>query len=159
VTQTVEELDPHHDLTQLDSGAPELDKWLAGPARQSHDRDTARVYVICDNNGVALAYSALVAATLGRESLSSRAASGLPQNIPAVLLGKLAVTRSHHRAGLGTALLAHAVRTALEVCRLIGVRLLFAEARDRPAHDWYVSKGMTGTRDGRSCYVRLKDLA
>jgi GNAT superfamily N-acetyltransferase len=158
VTQQVEALAPHHDLAQLDSGAPELDRWLAGPARQSHDRDTARVYVICDTSGVVLAYSALVAATLGRESLSSRAASGLPQNIPAVLLGKLAVARSHHGAGLGTALLAHAIRTALEVRRLIGVRLLFAEARDQAARDWYVSKGMTCASDGRTCYARLKDF-
>lgn len=112
MTPTVELLGPHHNLNQFDSGAPELDLWLAGSARQSHDRDTARVLVIADVDGAVLAYSALVVGTVSRRSLSSRAASGLPQEVPAVLLGKLAVTRIGRSAGLGSALLGHAARQA-----------------------------------------------
>ena len=158
MTYKVEVLAAHHRLTEFTSGAPELDQWLAGPARQSNDRDTARVYVICNGEGVVVAYSALVAATLSRESLRSRAASGLPQNVPAVLLAKLAVDQSNGASGLGTALLSHAIHTALQVREMIGARLLFAEARDQSARDWYVAKGMDCASDDRTCYARLKDL-
>jgi GNAT superfamily N-acetyltransferase len=154
----VETLADHHNLAEFASDAPELDQWIANPARQSNDRDTSRVYVICNSNGAVIAYSALVAATITRTSLSSRAGSGLPHQIPAILLAKLAVDKSHRTLGLGTVLLSHAIRTSLHVREMIGVRLLFAEARDQSAREWYAKKGMVVARDNRTCYARLKDL-
>ena len=158
MTSDIGILDDRHDLTKFVSGATELDQWLSGSARQSDSRDTARVHVICDTGGVVVAYSALVAGTITRETLRSRAASGLPGQVPGILLAKLAVDQSHSGSGLGTALLSHAVRTALQVRQSIGIRLLFAHARDELARDWYVAKGMDCARDGRTCYARLKDL-
>src|SRR6202035_5174917 len=115
MTHEIETLAAHHDLTSFARDAPELDQWLSSPARQSNERDTARVYVISNGDGAVIAYSALVAATLTRASLRSRAASGLPEHVPAVLLAKLAVDRSHQASGLGIMLLRHAVQTALQV--------------------------------------------
>jgi GNAT superfamily N-acetyltransferase len=159
VTPAVEVLAARHDLTRLDSGAAELDSWLERAAWQAHGRDTARVYVVSDRDGTVIAYSALVVATLSRRALSSRAASGLPAEVPAVLLAKLAVDRTQQGAGVGAALLRHAARQALEVRDRVGVRLLVAEARDEAARAWYTANGLTSLSDGRTCYVRLKDLS
>jgi len=159
MTYVVEALAAHHDLEDFASEASELNLWLTSSARQSNDRDTARVYVICNANARVIAYSALVVGTISRETLRSRAASGLPQHVPAILLAKLAVDRSYLSSGLGTQLLSHAIRISLEVKERVAVRLLFAEARDQVAHDWYVSRGMSSAKDGRTCYARLKDFA
>ncbi len=140
-----------------------MDRWLSTAARQSNERDTVRVYVVCDDSDVVVAYSALVVGTLSKERLPSRARSGLPAQVPGVLLVKLAVDRSQQEgAGLGGVLLGHAARSALAVRRLAGARLLFTEARDEAAKNakkWYVSKGMDSLGDSLFCYTRLKDLA
>jgi GNAT superfamily N-acetyltransferase len=147
-----------HVLDEFDSGADELDRWLAVSARQAQQRDTARVYVVAEQNGRVLAYSALVVATVERAVLASRARSGLPTQVPAVLLAKLAVDRTACSRGLGRSLLGHAAQQALEVRQRVAARLLVTEARDDDARAWYLARGMSALQDGRTCYARLADL-
>jgi len=148
VTSAVRPLEADDELEAFDSGADDLDRWLKTQAHLSQQRDAARVYVV-ESEGRVIGYSALVAATIGRDDVSSGLGGGLSM-IPAVLLGKLAVDRSAHGAGLGTRLLRHAVRTSLDVRRLIGARLLVAHARDDSARSWYQHIGMRCLADGRT---------
>jgi GNAT superfamily N-acetyltransferase len=156
VTSSVRPLGADDELDAFDSGADDLDRWLRTQARLSQQRDAARVYVV-EREGRVVGYSALVAATVGRDDVSSGAAGGL-STIPAVLLGKLAVDHSAHRGGVGTALLSHALRTSLDVRKLVGARLLIAHARDSSARSWYEHKGMRCLADGHTVIARLADL-
>ncbi len=158
MTSGVEALADEHVLDGFDSGAAELDRWLIAAARQAQKRDTARVYVLMEPDGRVLAYSALVVAAVERGVLSSRAGRGLPAQVPAVLLAKLAVDRTAQSRGLGRQLLGHAARKALEVRERVGARLLVTEARDDAARAWYVQQGMSALLDPRTCYSRLADL-
>jgi hypothetical protein len=157
VNSKIELLSEHHDVTRLDCGVPELDEWLKKTARTSNERDLARTYVIADENNVVVAYSALLASSIGSDALASRAGRGLPGNIPAVLLGKLAVDVKHR--GLGRELLGHACRVAVAVREQIGARFLFADALNDAARAWYLSKGMSAVEGSNVCYTRIKDLA
>jgi GNAT superfamily N-acetyltransferase len=157
VSHRVERFEPTHKVDEFLSGAVELDAWLREAAKQAEARDSARVYVIVDDSRRVLAYSALTVGVLSRASVSSRAAGGLSSNIPAVLLGKLAVDSSQQGSRYGSALLAHAVMTALSVRHAVGVRLLYADARDEVAAKWYESKKLKTASDGRTCYTRLSD--
>lgn len=159
MTPEVEVLVDAHVLEGFDSGADELDRWLTASAQQAQKRDTARVYVLLGPDSRVLAYSALVVATVERGVLASRAGRGLPAQIPAVLLAKLAVDRTAQSRGLGRLLLSHAAKQALEVRERAGVRLLVTEARDDAARAWYMRRGMSALTDQRTCYARLADLA
>lgn len=158
MTANIEQLSEKHDTTRLNCGVPGLDEWLKNAARTAVKRDTARVYVIADDNNVVVAYSALLASTIGPDVLTSRAGRGISGAIPAVLLGKLAVDLGH-RKGLGAALLVHAGRIALSVSEHIGARILYADAKNDAARTWYLNKGMSSIQGGMVCYARIKDLA
>jgi GNAT superfamily N-acetyltransferase len=158
VTSRIEILGEHHDVTRLNSGEPELDDWLKRAARINSSRDLCRVYVVTDDDDV-VAYSALVASTIGPESLTSRAGNGLPQVIPAVLLGKLAVDADYQSAGLGRALLGHAGKVAVAIREQIGARFLYADALNDSARQWYINRGMRAVAGSRVCFARIKDLA
>lgn len=155
---TIEPLDGSYDAAGFDCGAPELNRWLHEHALSAQQRDTARVFVVANDQNQVLGYAALVVGTVSRSELSSRARSGLPDRVPCVLLGKLAVTTAAAGQGIGFELFKHAARLALQVSDLAAARLLVAEARDDAARDWYKAHGMSCLVDGRTCYVRLADL-
>lgn len=155
---TIEALDASHDTSEFDSGASELDRWLREHGLLAQQRDTARVFVIADDEKRVLAYCAVVVGTVSRDELSSRARSGLPDRVPCLLLGKLAVNKTASRQGHGFELFKHAARIGVQVNQIAAARLLVAEARDDSARDWYVKQGMKCLVDGRTCYLRLADL-
>lgn len=155
---TIELFSDHYDVSQFESGAEELDRWLKEHALTAQTRDTARVCVIEGAQRRVIGYSAVVVGTVSRVELSSRARSGLPSYIPCVLLGKLAVDRDAASKGHARELFMHAVRLAIQLNERAAVRLLVAEARDGTARDWYVRQGMACLPDGRTCYLRLADL-
>ena len=80
-------LNGDHDLSQFNSGAAELDSWLRGHALTAQQRDTSRIYVIADHNNAVYGYLAMVVGVVASRELPSRARSGLPSDVPAVLLG------------------------------------------------------------------------
>jgi len=63
----------------------------------------------------------------------------MPDALPVVVLGRLAVDRRHQ--GLGRALVADALRRSLAARRLIGARALLVHAIDEQAAAFYRSLG------------------
>ena len=61
----------------------------------------------------------------------------MPDPIPVILLGRLAVDQSAQGAGLGRALLQDAVRRVLTVAGTVGVRALLVNALDDQATGFY----------------------
>jgi len=61
-----------------------------------------------------------------------------PDEIPAILLARLAVDENHQGAGLGPALLKHFILKSIEVSAMVGVRLLLVHAMDEEARDFYL---------------------
>lgn len=70
----------------------------------------------------------------------------LLEPIPAVLLGRLAVDRRDQGAGLGSALLADAMRRAEAVAGQLGVRVLAVQAIDDAAKRFYEDRGFEPTK-------------
>jgi GNAT superfamily N-acetyltransferase len=65
----------------------------------------------------------------------------MPDTLPVVVLGRLAVDRRHQGQGLGRALVADALRRSLAARRLIGARALLVHAIDEEAAAFYRSLG------------------
>ena len=65
----------------------------------------------------------------------------MPNPVPALVLGRLAVDRRHARAGLGKAMLRQAIQRTLDVSRTAGVRMLVVHAIDDEAAAFYARHG------------------
>ncbi len=64
-----------------------------------------------------------------------------PEDMPAILLARMAVDSRHTRHGLGAALLKHFMLKALEVAQFLGVRALLIHAKDDEAKSFYSHYG------------------
>ena len=107
-----EPISEQHDVSRFDSGAGSLDAWLRRKARLNEAKGGARTYVVCDGDRVIGFYS-LAASSVERRRVSSRVGRSMPQPIPVILLGQLAVDTGYRGRGLGADLLVDAARRAL----------------------------------------------
>jgi predicted N-acetyltransferase YhbS len=130
-----EPLDPaRHDRTGFNSGEPALDEWLRRYAGQNRRRNTAATWVITTPDNQVIAYASLSMTAIDRTAAPRPIARQAPDPVPAVLLGRLAVDHRYARLGIGTALVAHVLATAVELnakaaCRTVVVTAISAGAR------------------------------
>lgn len=80
-----------------------------------------------------LAYFTLSTHEIVAADLPRRLARGMPERIPAVLLGKLALDRRLHGRGLGGQLLFGAYHRVLAATRTVAARYLVVDAIDDDA--------------------------
>lgn len=139
-----ERLAGHHDLSGFENGRhPSLDDWLRHRALASEGL-SARTYVICDANAPArvIGYYAISTAMEQRVGLpSARLRRGMPEQIPLLLIGRLALDRAAQGRGLGGDLLADALRRCLAASEIAGVRGVVAHAIDEDAVGFYRHHG------------------
>lgn len=131
-----EPLGQRHDISQFNSGVSATDTWLRSKARPNEARGGARTYVVCDGNRVIGFYS-LAASAVERRRLPSRVGRNMPEPVPVILLGQLAVDTHHQGMGLGAGLLADAVRRSLAAANLIGARAVVVQAVNERAKSFY----------------------
>ncbi len=111
-----EPFDPKvHDRSTFDSGAPDLDEWLRRYSTQNRCRNTAATWVITTADSEVVAYVCLAMTSTDRGDAPSSVAKHAPDPVPALLIGRLAVDRSHAGLGIGTALVAHVLATAVDL--------------------------------------------
>jgi len=139
-----ERLTERHDLSAFDNGKhPSLDDWLRERALASEGL-SARTYVICDRDAPArvVGYYAISTAMEQRVALpSAKLRRGMPEQVPLLLIGRLAIDRAFRRIGLGTELLSDALRRCLTASEIAGVRGVVAHAIDDDAVRFYRRHG------------------
>ena len=88
-----------------------------------------------------VAYYALATGSLQRASLQSSMRHGLPDPVPVLVLGRLAVAKHLQGVGLGSGLLRDAMRRCVEISQAAGVRMLIVHAIDDRAAGFYRQYG------------------
>ena len=127
-----EPLTSRHDISQFSSGVPALDAWLRGKARLNEAKGGARTYVVCEGNRVAGFYS-LAASAVEQRRVSSRVGRNMPDPVPVILLGQLAVDEAYQSRRLGSDLMVDAARRSLAAARVVGARAIVVQAVDERA--------------------------
>ena len=125
-----------HALDSFTCGVDELDDWLRLHARNATGHGT-RTYVLVDHGGHVVGYFAIAPHVLQRHEAPSDIGRGAPQQIPAILLAKLALDVSLHGQGLGAELLVAALDTVVDAARRAGGRLVVVDAIDEHAAEFY----------------------
>lgn len=147
----LELLDASHDRKGFDCGRTELNTYLQQVARQHLARDISRVFVIVEAEVLApkpiLGFFSLTACEGKSRLLPEALARGLPESIPAVRLGRLAVDKRMQGQGLGKDLVLLAMKTTAESALGVGVAGLFVDAKDDSLARFYGKFGFVPLPD------------
>jgi GNAT superfamily N-acetyltransferase len=134
--------DERFTVETFDCGHPTLAAWLTRHAGTAQAKRTAQVFVWTEERDTtALAYFTLSAHEIVAADLPRRLARGMPERIPAVLLGKLALDRRLQGQGLGGQLLFDAYQRVLAATRTVAARYLMVDAIDDEAARFYEHYG------------------
>ena len=104
-----------HDLEDFQSGEEALDSWLRDRALDNMETGASRTYVICPlGSRKVIGYYAICMGQILNQEVTGPMRRNMPRQIPAVILGRLAIDKKWQGGGLGKALLQDAVqRSAL----------------------------------------------
>jgi GNAT superfamily N-acetyltransferase len=135
-------LDPkRHRREEFDCGEPTLTEWLRKYAGQNRRGDTAATWVIADREGVVVAYATLSMTGIDRSAAPASLRRNAPNPVPALLLGRLAVDHRYAGLGIGTALVAHVLATAVELNESAACRAVVVTALNDSALSWWERLG------------------
>ena len=135
-----EPLSPHHLLDDFDSGEASLDEWLKRRARANELEGASRTFVTAASNRAVGYYSVAASAVLHRVAIG-KLRRNMPDPVPIVLLGRLAVDRHWQGQGIGADLLRDAVLRTVAAAQSIGIRGLIVHAISDAARAFYEHYG------------------
>jgi GNAT superfamily N-acetyltransferase len=134
-----------HDVSRFSNGVhPTLDDRLRVRARSSEGL-SARTYVVCrcERPDRVVGYFSISTAVEQRSALpSAKLRRGMPEHVALLLIGRLAVDAEWRGRGLGSALLADAMRRCLAASEIAGARGIVAHAIDDTAVGFYEAHGL-----------------
>jgi GNAT superfamily N-acetyltransferase len=139
-----EPLKPNHDTASFNNGRhPSLDDWLSQRALASEGL-SARTYVVCPQDAPSriAAYYCISTGTAQRSALpNARLRKGMPDDVPLMLIGRLAIDVNWQGKGLGSVIVSSAIRRCRSVSDIAGVRAIAAQAIDESAAGFYLHHG------------------
>jgi ribosomal protein S18 acetylase RimI-like enzyme len=142
-SRSIEQFDAkRHDRDRFSCGIESLDVYLKSRARQDKDKYAAAVFVMAEGATV-VGYYTLSAYTVNAGELPEELARKLPRypNLPATLIGRLAVDSRYQRQGLGEELLMDALKKALDSASRVASLAVVVEAENERAAKWYAAYG------------------
>lgn len=153
-----EPLTADHDVEGFASGVDGLDRWLKRRALKNQATGASRTFVACEGRCV-LAYYALASSAVAMDAAPGRFRRNMPDPIPLVVLGRLAVDRSEQGKGLGRALVRDAGRRVVQAADTIGIRGILVHALSLDAKAFYERIGFElSPLDPMMLVVTLGDL-
>lgn len=138
----IEPLNAGHNRNDFVSGSDPLDRYIKEQASQDMRRRISACFVATDVETKMLAgYYTLASTSISLHDLPEAIRKKLPRYpvIPAVIMGRLAVAKTHRGLGLGAVLLANALNKAL--IAEVAAYALVVDAKDQNSTDFYVHHG------------------
>lgn len=142
-------------IESFNCGIEDINVWLLKRGKKARSLGTAAVYVSTLEDGTIAGFYTLSMHSLERARTWGWLARNSPQQIPAVLLGMLAVNKSCQGQGLGEELLRNALRRAMNAAQSIGAKALVVEPYNDTARDFYLKRGFTPVPGSTSLYAKL----
>jgi predicted N-acetyltransferase YhbS len=144
-SQAPERLSAGHDLESFNSGIAPLDDWLKRRALQNEAAGASRTFVLCKQNRV-IGYYSLAASSIMHSIATSKVRRNMPDPVPAVVIGRLAVDKSMQRQRLGIGLLQDAVLRIFAAAETVGVRAILVHAISEEAKSFYERFGFRASQ-------------
>jgi len=146
-----------HVTDEFDCGEPVLNDWLIKRALKNEDSGASRTFVVCQNNRV-VGYYVLATGSVMHKQAPSKVRRNMPDPVPVMILGRLAVSKDMQSAGLGRGLLRDAILRTLGVSKQAGIKALLVHALSDAAHKFYHQCGfIESPLDPMILMITLKD--
>jgi GNAT superfamily N-acetyltransferase len=131
-----------HRLDEFRCGEPSLDNWLKQRALTNHLNGASRTFVVTDPDQCVLGYYALAAGAVAHSDAAGPIRRNMPDPVPVMVLGRLAVDERAQGNKLGAALLQDAVMRVYSVAENAGVRAMLVHALNDRAKRFYDYYGL-----------------
>lgn len=135
-----QKLSPDHDLSEFRCGEPALDDWLRRRALPNEETGASRTYVVCVENRV-VGYYALAVGAVTHAEAPGKIRRNMPDPIPVMVLGRLAVDQTVQGHNVGRGLLRDAVLRTLQAADIAGIRAILVHAISESAKQFYLRSG------------------
>ena len=129
-----------HLVTEFDCGVESLNEWLDKRAWKNQVLDVSRTFVIT-NGEVVIGYYCLSSAAIDRIELPKAKQRNMPDPIPAILIGRLAVDLRYQGQKIGLSLLQDAICRIITASQSIGIAYILVHALDDAAKRFYELNG------------------
>lgn len=151
-------LTARHQTDEFACGTESLDQWLKRRALKNQLQGASRTFVVVDGPRV-VAYYALASGAVTSTAATGRFRRNMPDPIPVVVLGRLAVDSTLQGKGYGRALIRDAGLRVLQAADAIGIRGMVVQALSDEARWFYEAVGFEPSPiDANLLMVTLADL-
>ena len=151
-------LSPEHQVDLFQSGVESLDLWLKKRALKNQMTGASRTFVACKNQQV-MTYYSLASSAVATKSAHGRFRRNMPDPVPVVVLGRLAIDQSLHNQGIGRAMVKDAALRVIQAADTIGIRGMLVHALSDQAKSFYEHIGFEPSPiDPMILMVTLADL-
>ena len=148
-----------HLIESFSCGVPVLDDWLKRRALTNEVSGASRTFVICQDRQV-VGYYTLATGSVEHRDVPGKIRRNMPNPIPVMVLGRLAVDQEQQHAGLGRGLLKDAVLRTLTVSQHAGVKALLVHALSEDAKRFYTRSGfLESPFDPMTLMIALQDAS
>lgn len=130
-----------HVTGDFECGEPSLDEWLKRRAMTNQLTGASRTFVVVDAQHRVRGFYAMAAGAVSHQLATSPVRRNMPDPVPVMVLGRLAVDAQAQGIKLGAAMLQDAVNRAITVSQNTGVRALLVHALHQRAKQFYEHYG------------------
>lgn len=134
-----------HLVADFDCGEISLNDWLKQRALKNDLTDASRTYVVCHENKV-VAYYSLHLGSIQQSDAVRKIKRNMPNPIPAIVLGRLAVDINHQGRGLARALIKDMFLRAIKVAEIAGTKAVLVKALNENVAIFYQSFGFVRSK-------------
>ena len=151
-----------HRIDGFDCGKAPLDEWLKAHALENEGK-ASRSYVVVaqagEHAGSVVAYYTLANGSVTRAEVPRKIRQGLPNPVPIMVLGRLAVDKNHTGSGIGPGLLREAMQRTWQASQIAGIRALLVHAIDDDAVGFYAKYGFQiFPSESRTMFLHIETL-
>ena len=132
-------------MADFDCGEISLNDWLKQRALKNDLTDASRTYVVCYENKV-VAYYSLHLGSIQQSDAVRKIKRNMPNPIPAIVLGRLAVDINHQGRGLARALIKDMFLRAIKVAEIAGTKAVLVKALNENVAIFYQSFGFVRSK-------------
>lgn len=154
-------LDSSHNKENFDCGKPLLDDYLHKQAKQDVKRRLSACFVLPDENEIK-GYYTLSTASVERRLLPQEIIKKLPpsyNDLPTILLGRLAVSKSYQGQGLGEMILMDALKRSYFISGQVGSMAVIVDPLDEEAVKFYEKYDFILLPDSGKMFLPMATIA
>lgn len=162
MSQITENLNSGHQKNEFSCGNEMLDNYLHKQANQDIKRKLSACFVINDQETNLLkGYYTLANNSIPQEIIPKQIQKRLPKsysNIPATLLGRLAIDNRFQGKGIGKLLLIDALKRCYEISKTIGSFAVVVDPLDKDAENFYSKYGFIKLPGSGKMFLPMKTV-